>query len=166
MDYKLAYAASSDLTITLASLASSSDLLTGRESTLVDNSSLVYLDYLLGGYLTTGTSPTNATRIVIGVVGMLNDTEWPDVFDGTDSGETVTSDAIRNAIVRTLADITVSNTSNRTYPFGPLSVAAAFGGIVPRKFVIFAAHSTGVALNSTAGNHKISVTPVYAQLTA
>lgn len=166
MDYKLAYAASADLTITLASLASDASLLTGRESTLVDNTSNLYLDYLLAGEITTGTSPTVSTRIQVCVVGILNDTDWPDVFDGTDSAETITNNAIKNAVVRVLFDITVTNVSDVTYPFGPISVASFFGGTLPKKFSAFVTHNTGVNLNSTAGNHKISVTGVYAELTA
>jgi hypothetical protein len=41
-------------------------------------------------------------------------------------------------------------------------VALLFGGVVPRKFVVFVTHNTGVALNATAGNHVIAITPVYA----
>jgi len=166
MDYRLGYGSSADLTITLASLATSSDLLAGRESTAVDNSTDKYLDFLLGGKVTTGTSPTVNTRIQICVVGILNDTDWPDVFDGTDSAETITSDGIKNSCVRVLADITVSATSDRSYPFGPLSVAAAFGGTMPKKFSVFVTHNTGVNLNATGSNHEISVTGVYAVLTA
>lgn len=45
-DTKLAYGSSSNLTITLASLATDSSLLTGRESTEVDNTTNKYIDYL------------------------------------------------------------------------------------------------------------------------
>jgi hypothetical protein len=52
-------------------------------------------------------------------------------------------------------------TSNRSYYFGPVSLAAAFGGVVPPKIVLFVGHSTAVALNATAGNHQIRLQPVY-----
>src|SRR5258708_23131593 len=86
----LSYVASSALTITLASLASSSTWLAGRESTAVDNSSAKHLDYLLAGNVRVGTTPT-VGEIRVYVVAMIDDTVWPDVFDGTDSAETVTS---------------------------------------------------------------------------
>jgi hypothetical protein len=54
-----------------------------------------------------------------------------------------------------------ANTTDRTYHFGPVSLAAAFGGVLPPKVVLFITHSTGVALNSTAGNHQIRLQPVY-----
>jgi hypothetical protein len=156
---KIAYAASVDLTLTLASLGSSSTLVAGRESTAVDNSTNKYLDYLLAGLITTGTSPTDKKSIEVWVVPMLNDTDYPDVFDGTDSAETVTSRDILFAHGRLAACIVTDANSNRGYYFGPVSVAALFGGRCPRKFVVFVVHDTGVALHATGGNHKVSVTP-------
>ena len=54
---KIYYDTAADVTITLASLATDTNLLTGRKSTAVDNSSNKYLDYLISGKITTGTSP-------------------------------------------------------------------------------------------------------------
>ena len=82
---KIVYASSVDLTITLASLASDTNLLAGRESDVVDNSSNLYLDYLLSGKVTTGTSPTSARSIEVWAYALINDTTYPGVFDGTDS---------------------------------------------------------------------------------
>lgn len=157
----LNYIASSALTITLASLATSSTWLAGRESTAVDNSSNKYLDYLLAGQITVGTSPTAATEIRVYVVAMIDDTVWPDVFDGTDSAETVTSAGVGSAFLQLVRSINVdATTSDRAYAFGPVSVASFFGGVCPRKFVIFVAHNTGVNLHATGGNHFINITPV------
>ncbi len=158
---KIAYASSVDLTITLASLATSSTLVAGQESTAVDNSSNLYLDYLLAGYMTAGTSPSDLKSIEVWVIAMLNDTEWPDVFDGTDSAETVTARTMLQTYGRLAAAIPTNNTNDRKYPFGPISVADLFGGVCPRKFAVFVTQETAQNLNSTAGNHKVSVTPVY-----
>jgi hypothetical protein len=161
---KLAYAASSALTISPASLASSSTLVAGVESDAVDNTGTnLYLDYLLAGNITVGTTPTSGTTIEVHVVGMRDDTTWPDVFDGTGSAETITSADVKAGICRPAAVLGVNaTTSNVAYYFGPVSVALLFGGVVPRKFVVFVTHNTGVALNATAGNHVIAITPVYA----
>lgn len=162
-DVKIAYGSSSDLTITLASLPTSSTLVAGRESTEVDNASSVkYLDYLCGGKITTGTSPTDARQIRTYIVAPFNDSTYPDVFDGTDSNETWTSTAMRDAAGKRLSTIATNNTSDRTYPFGPESIAQFFGGSLPKKFVAWVTHDTGVNFNSTGSNHVISVTPVYA----
>lgn len=160
-DVKIAYAASSAVTITLASLASDANLLAGRESTLVDNSSNKYIDYLLAGQITQGTTPTAAKVIYVYVVSLANDSTWPDVFDGTDSNETVTTANIRDSACKLAAVINTTSTSDQVNWFGAVSVASLFNGKVPLKFVVFVVHNTAVNFNATGGNHIISITPVY-----
>jgi hypothetical protein len=160
-DLKLAYGTASDLTITLASLATDANLLTGRESATIDNTTALVLDYLVSGKITAGTSPTAARSIEVWAVGSWDGTNWPDVMDGSESSETITSADIKASICRFVAAMATANTSDRVYHFGPVSLAAAFGGVLPPKVVLFITHSTGVALNSTAGNHQIRLQPVY-----
>lgn len=164
-DIKQFYGTASDLTITLASLASDTNLLAGRESATIDNTSSLNLDWLISGKVTTGTSPTAARQIEVWAVGSWDGTTWPDVFDGTESTETITSADIKAAICRPVAIMATGSTSNVTYFFGPVSLAAVFGGIVPPKVVLFVVHNTGVALNSTSGNHQIRLQPVYETVT-
>ena len=164
-DVKANYPAASDATITLASLASDTNLLAGRESTELDNSSNLYLDYLISGKITTGTSPTTARSIQVFAVGSWDGTTWPDVFDGTDSTETITSANHKNSICRFIAEMATDATSDRVYHFGPVSLASAFGGVMPVKVVFFVVHNTAVALNSTAGNHQIRIQPYYETVT-
>lgn len=164
-DIKANYPAASDATITLASLASDTSLLAGRESSEVVNTSNLYLDYLISGKITTGTTPTVSRVIEVWAVGSWDGTNWPDVFDGTDSAETITSADIKNSVCRLVAQMTVSATSNVTYPFGPVSLASLFGGVVPPKFAFFVTHSTVAALNATAGNHQIRIQPYYETVT-
>lgn len=160
-DTKNSYVTSADLTIGLASLATDSSLLTGRESTAYDNTTNKYLDVKLSGLITTGTTPTDVKEIDIFVVAESKDGTYPDVFDGTDSAETVTSVQIRDAICILAKRIATNNTSDRGYYFESGSVAAMFGGVLPQKFVVFVTHNTGVNLNATAGNHFITVKPNY-----
>jgi hypothetical protein len=160
-DLKLSYPAASDLTITLASLASDTSLLTGRESAVIDNTANLYLDFLISGKITAGTSPTAARSIEVWAVGSWDGTNWPDVFDGTESAETITSADIKASVCRFVAAMATANTSDRAYHFGPVSLASAFGGTLPPKVVLFVTHSTGQNLNSTAGNHQIRLQPVY-----
>jgi len=119
------------------------------------------LDYLVSGKITAGTSPTASRSIEVWAVGSWDGTNWPDVFDGTESAETIASADIKAAICRLVTAMATANTSDRTYHFGPVSIASAFGGVVPPKFVLFVVHNTGVNLNSTAGNHQIRIQPVY-----
>lgn len=160
-DIKLAYGTASDATITLASLGSDTNLLTGRESAAVANTATLALDYLVSGKITTGTSPTASRQIEVWAVGSWDGTTWPDVFDGTESAETISSADIKSVICRVVAVMATSATSNVTYFFGPVSLASAFGGTLPPSFVLFVTHSTAVALNSTTSNHQIRIQPVY-----
>ena len=166
-DVKLAYGSSAAFTIGIESTASSSTFVAGRESTAVSNTTNLYLDYLISGEITVGTSPTADTEIKVYAYGSQNDTpDYPDVLDGTDSDETFTSAAIKDASLHLLAVLRVdSATSDRTYYFAPVSLAAVFGGVVPKNFGVFVTHNTGVNLNATAGNHKINYTGVYETVT-
>jgi hypothetical protein len=152
----LNYASPATITISPASLATSSDFTAGRESDVVDNSTNKYVDALVSGKVTVGTTPTANTTINIYVYAQHDDTPtYQDVFDGTDSAETVTSSGVLSGVVRLLGALNVStNTSDRTYYLAPTSVAQLFGGILPKRWGLYVAHNTGVNLNSTAGNHE------------
>lgn len=161
-DVKIVYGAQQTLTMTLASMVTSSTRVAGVEATAVDNGTNKYLDYLISGKITTGTTPTDAKQIDIWIIPALNDTPtWPDVFDGTDSVETVTSVGILASCGVLALVISTNNTSDRTYPFAQFSVAALFGGRCPQDFTIFITHDTAVNLNSTGSNHAIYAQPVY-----
>lgn len=165
-DVTLKRGSSGTMTITLASLAESNTRVAGRESDVITTAEPA-IDYQVGGKITTGTSPTAGKQIDIWVYASINDTpDYPDVFDGTDSAETVTSESVRNSALKHLHTIVVDATSNWTYWFGPLSIAALFGGQLPKHFGIFVTHDTDADLNSTGGNHAISYRPVYANIAA
>lgn len=159
-DIKLAYAADAQVTITLASLASSSTWVAGREATSVSNGTNKYVDYEITGKITTGTSPT-AGEIRLYGIKPINDTPtWPDVFDGTDSAETVQNTNTLDRLTL-LWSGTNSTTSNVTYPIvGAMSLAQAWGS-VPDNFSFFVAHSTVAALNATGSNHELSYRGIY-----
>jgi hypothetical protein len=161
-DTTLLWGADTQLTITLASLAASATWVAGQESTAYVVSTLDNaVDVLLSGKITTGTTPT-AGVIEVWVVAPIDDApEWPDVFDGTDSAETWTSADIKKSAGKLAVLIKTDTTSDRTYPFAPRSVAALFGGVLPPQFVVFVTHSTVAVLNATAGNHEITVQPIY-----
>lgn len=164
-DIKIAYGSTAAYTIALASLATDSNKLTGLESDGISNATNKYLDNIIGGKITTGTSPTDAKSIEVIAIGAVNDTPlYPDVFDGTTSAETITSANIKNAISRFVAYLATNNTSDRTFWFGPVSLAGIFG-LMPIAHVLFVTHDTAVNLNSTPANHAIYNTPVYATAT-
>lgn len=170
-DIKTKYPATSsvDLTISLASLASGAAgvYTTGRESTAVDNTTNTDIDHLVSGKIRTGTNPTASRAINVYAYANISSASgtptYPDVLDGTDSDETFTSANVMNGCLRPVASITIDNTTGRDYFFGPVSIAALFGGSLPKFWGIYVAHDTAVALDSTAGNHKISYERIQAQ---
>lgn len=160
------WGASAAYTITLTSLATSASKVAGRESTAISHTTADPLDYLVGGKVTTGTSPTAGKTIDVWVYASIDDTPtYPDVFDGTDSAETATSENVRNSALKLLASMIVDATSDRTYWFGPTGIAQLFGGALPKNHGLFVVHDTGVNLNATAANHALSYTPVFARYT-
>lgn len=162
-DIKLAYASSAAFTIGLATgpLATDANLLAGRQSTAVSNTSNKYLDYLIGGKITTGTSPTASKTIEVWAYGSVEDSPiYPDVITGSDGNVTFTSrDILANGLAL-IASIPTDNTSSRTYWIRPVSLLSLFG-VVPKNFGLFVVHNTGVNLHSTSGNHALYYTGVY-----
>ena len=157
------YGSKTTLTAAVASLASDTNLLAGIESSVIDNTTDGFDDILLSGKSTTGTSPTASRQIEIWAVAW-DGANWPDVFDGTTSGETITSSDIKNAICKPVAILSTNATSDRTYHYSGVSARSVFNGELPSKFVLFQVHNTGVALNATAGNHEHSYQGVYPQV--
>jgi len=159
-DLSVLYAGASPTTITIspASLATSSTFLAGRESTQIDNTSTKYVDAIVQGLVTVGTTPTANTNINLYVWGSFVSlaTTAVDVLDGTDSAETITSAGVlatlfQGAAASALVD---ANTSNIGYYLKIFSVAAALGlQCLPPFWGLFLAHNTGANLHATAGNH-------------
>lgn len=150
------YIASSNLTITLASLASSSSLTAGRVATQTDNSTNLYDDYLLSAFIKAGTSPTAGT-IEVWVVPETDDTTRPDGLSATDAAYTATSRDILTAEAALAWSVATDTTTGRTYYMRKTSIAALFGGVCPRKFSVFVVHSMVAALDSTGANHQVTI---------
>lgn len=160
-DLKIAYAASAAITISPASLASSSTFVAGRESTAISNTTNKYIDYRVAGYITTGTTPTVDKEIRIYAYAGHDDTPtYPDVLDGTDSAETISNAYILSQLPL-LGSSSNSATSDVAYHFTKLQTIAEAFGFCPKNWGIYVAHSTVAALNATAGNHVISQTGIY-----
>lgn len=141
------------ITCATASLADGS----WRASTSIDNGTDKFLDAMLGGKVTTGTSPTANTNIYIYAYGTWDGgTTFTGGISGTDATwSTNASPDTNEGIVakRLLETIQVTADSDEAYDFGPVSVASAFGGVLPDHWGIVVRNETGVAFNATAGNH-------------
>lgn len=144
-------------TITLASLASDTNLLAGRAGTAIDNKDTDdAIDALVGGLVTTGTSPTASRQIEVWAYGSYDDTNFSEDITGSDANKTL----VTKSTLRLLTIIPTNNTSDKAYRWGPFSIAQAFGGAMPVQWGIFIVHNTGVNLNSTSGNHEVEHYPV------
>ncbi len=149
---------STDIPITLASLVTSSSLTAGRQSTVVTNVSNKYLDCLVTGRVTTGTTPTTAKTIAVYIyvpLKVATSTFSYPIAGGTTLGESdaaATFDADQRSGGLVFAQAaSINATSDRVYTFS-FSVANQVG-YMPLKWGLFVTHDTAVNLNSTAGNH-------------
>jgi hypothetical protein len=147
------------LTITLASLATSATMVAGRQSTVVSNASTKYVDVILSGQVTVGTTPTTAKTIAVYVfapIKIVSSTASYPIATTTQLGESdaaATFEADQRNALRLAGTMSVIATSDRAYSLEPVSIASLFGGVMPIKWGIFVTHDTAVNLNSTAGNH-------------
>lgn len=158
-DNKVAYVASAAVTISLGSLASSSTLVAGRSSLLIDNTSDLYLDRQYSTKIrTSSTSTTANTSIEIWAIPVLNDTGpvYFDTFDGTDKNVTVSSRAKLASYGILLSTIHVDTTAASQDYAGYASLASRVGSLLPRKYQLFVVHNTGNSFDATGGNHVIT----------
>lgn len=168
-DIKTLYPATSSvaLTISLASLATSATLVAGQEGTAVDNTTNLDADHLVSGKIRTGTSPTVGKTIEVWAYASFKTVTgtptYPDVLDGTDSAETLTSANVKAPMMRQVASMMVDATSDRDYYFAPVSIKSLFGAM-PKFWGIFVTHDTAVNLNATGSNHVIEYERIQAQV--
>lgn len=144
-DVKLVYGTATNLTITALQvpIASSQTWVAGWESLAIDNTTTTYcaigpcLDFRITAMLKVAASNNQAGELRLYLVGMLDDSTWPDVFDGTESAETITDTEMRDAIALLCASSVVDTGASDIYYLDCPSVAATFRGNMPAKFVIY-----------------------------
>ena len=150
----ISYSSNTSITMDLANLGTSSTFVAGRESSQVDNTTNKYDDAIVSGQISVGTTPTANTVSGVWVWGADTSlaTTALDTLDGTDSAETLTNIGILAAL-RLGASINVpAATSDVAYLVLPFSVAALFGGVLPKFWGLFVAHNTAANLRNTAVN--------------
>lgn len=119
-----------------------------RSSAAIDNTATLYLDALVQLKVKTGASGTTTTGAVyVYAYGTADGgTTYPEGC-GTDTGVTLTSPPNLRLIgvVNAVANAT-------TYNSEPMSVAAAFGGVLPDHWGIVVENKTGGALDAAVGS--------------
>lgn len=156
-DLKVAYSSATSLAdiSALNSLATSATA--AWQSDAFDNSSNNYLDILIHAeFAAVNTAPANSKALFLWVAGLVDTagsaytSSGSDVPSGTEGTITI-PDFTANAIpLRSLGRIPYP-VQNKVLNGGPFSVAQAFGGIVPPKFVLIIANHTGYTI-AASGN--------------
>lgn len=122
-----------------------------RASTVIDNTTNLFLDALVQLQIKSGASGTSATGYInVYAYGTVDaaDSFYPEAITGTDAAVTLTSPTNLRLIG------TLNVVANATAYIGePMSVAAAFGGVLPEKWGIVIENQTGGALDTTEANH-------------
>lgn len=133
-------------------------------SALVDNSSSLNIDAVVGGSLQIGT-PTADGSIDIYVAGSWDGTEFTAGVDAGDAaitwGTTGSTHVNGEFDLPLLASVSVAGTDdNNDVVFGPFSIAQAFGGTMPKEFCIVIENNTGAALHATGTNNHLEYTGI------
>ena len=144
----------------LDGLADSATHVVVWESTAIDNSSNRYKDYRVTAKLVTEGSGVTAGQCRLGFVAEVDDSTWPDVFDGTESAETITDTEERDQIVRYGAVVSHDTSTAAAIWLMCPSVKAVFNGCLPRKFVIVISQNTGTTLETTGDPNQVYVAGV------
>jgi hypothetical protein len=164
-DVTTIYGTTTALTQTsLDGVASSSTFLSGWTSDAIDNTSIKAQDYLITGNFQAESAGLAAGQIRVYVYASYNGTNWPDLFSaGTEGAEgtaTIHDANILAGHMILLWATDTDTTASQNYPMPPRSVAAAFGGVVPKKFAIYVAQSTGAALETTGDPNRVEYTAI------
>jgi hypothetical protein len=156
-DLKQAFGSSTAITATLASITGAG---AARESTVVDNGTNLFLDVMVyvAVKLQAG-SPSGDRAIFIWAYASEDGTNYTDNATGSDAA--ITLRVPTN--LRPLGTINTPDSGGLTYKSGPMSLAAAFGGVIPRKWGIVVQNLTGVTFSATEGDHAKSYTGIYYQ---
>jgi hypothetical protein len=145
---KLAYSSENTLTVTnLHSLASSATA--GWQSAAIDNTSNLYIDAHLFVVLDfANTAPANSKGVFVFAYGGL-DTTYTNPASGSE-GTITLPDVTANQLSLKQIGFVPYVTQDEVVEYGPISVAAGFGGVLPAKWGIVLMNHSGAALAASA----------------
>jgi hypothetical protein len=157
------YRASSAVTITLASLATSAGLTVGRCSASVANGTNKD-DFVIPTlrFRTGGTAPTAGTVLELWCFAQRADSTWPELFTaaytGSDAGFTISSRDVLFSGAVLCGSYIFDAATGRDVVIRGRELAQVFGA-VPQNFAFFVVQSSGQNLDSTGGNFALTVNP-------
>jgi hypothetical protein len=150
------YVSVDTITITQTSLADGGY----RSSAAVDNTTNKYMDALVGGLTQIGAVAADGTFSVY-AYGSFDGTNYTAGLDGADgtitwgtTPSTTGADGYLNLPL--LGTVSVDTAEdNKDVRWGPFSIAAAFGGVMPKKWGIVIKNSTGISFHATGTNNTV-----------
>lgn len=146
----IAFGSHTAITCTLNNLASGS----AQQSNVIDNTSNLFLDAMVVVSVSVGTVVAPAA-INVYVYGSEDGATYPNGVTGSDGAIT-----LDNPTNLSIIGIVPVPTSTKGYTSNPISVAKAFGGVMPRKWGIVVLNNSGAAL--AASGNSASFSGVYA----
>lgn len=149
------YSANTTIAMLLGGLASSATWVSGWGSAEIVNTTNQYVDAIVQGSISVGTTPTANTVINVFVYGSNDSRIVTPVggINGLDNAVGITNTGVLYSMLRLGAAINVLvNTSDVAYPVAPFSVAQLFGGVLPKYWGLYVAHNTGFALRNNVVN--------------
>ena len=150
---KTAYSAATALTVTnLHSLASSATA--GWQSSVVDNTTDLYLDAIVQVVLDfANTAPANSKGAYVFAYGGLESGVYSNPASGTQGSITLLDVTTTPQNLRTLGFLPYT-TADEVAEGSPLSVAAAFGGVLPPYWGLVIINHSGAALAASGNTVK------------
>lgn len=151
------YASSAAITITLTSLADGGY----RESAGVSNTTNKYMDAVIGGSIQVGVVTADGVISLFAYGSADAGGIYSGGLAGTDEtitwGTTPASSSVEGFNqLRLLGVVSVDTTDdNNDIEFSGMSVAGAFGGIMPEKWGIVVLNESSIALNATGTNNEV-----------
>ena len=138
------YSANTAITFDISSLGTSATFVAGRESTEIDNTTNKFIDCIVNVDGITDhatTAPAVGQVIALYVWGSDTTTDAPDTLVGADGARTLGHVSVLNSLrLGGVSAVTVASAA-LVYYIQPFSVAALFGGIMPKFWGLYLAHN-------------------------
>ena len=150
------YAANTAITMTLSGLASSAaNTVGGWGAAQIDNTASLFVDALVQGTFTVGTPSVTTGGLSVFVLSSNSSIVGTPIppFDGTNTAANPTT--TQQGVLKFAAFVPVMVvTTDAKYSIPPFSVAALFGGVMPKFWTLYISQNTGVALKTDAANNN------------
>lgn len=132
------------------------NLLAGRQSAVVNNTTDLAVDAILGGTIADTSTITANTVIELWLFGSWdNGTTYSAGMGAGDANVSPATLGVKRLMALALV-IDLTDTTARTYTIGPISVAQAFGGTMPDHWGFYVVQNSGQTLGATT----LKYTPV------